>query len=217
MRIPFHLLVAWPALLVSVNCSVVSAAESPQSVGSRTVLFVDDEDVLYRSGTRKQIVPLVKHSADPVIAPELPWEGMLGWTSVRRDLESGRYQLWYQAYQPKPPQPPHKEDRRLRCVVCYAESTDGVKWTKPKLKLFPYYEHAETNIVLIGAGDDEAGGYGDRYCNSVVYDPRDADPRRRYKMAYYDWHVGARRSRLGYARGILARRYSLDQARHDGH
>ncbi len=41
----------------------------------------------------------------------------------------------------------------------------------------------ETNIVLIGAKD----AYGDRYCNSVVVDPRDPDPAKRYKMAYYDW------------------------------
>jgi hypothetical protein len=184
-------------LVVVIAAAAVSerfaaAAEKTKSAEPCTILFVDDEDVLYRSGTKKRILQFVKHSPDPVIAPELPWEGMLGWTSVRRDPASGRYQLWYQAYQPKPPQPPHKEDRRLRCVVCYAESADGIKWTKPKLKLFPYYDHSETNIVLIGAGDDEAGGYGDRYCNSVVFDERDPDPRRRYKMAYYDWHVGER-------------------------
>ena len=41
----------------------------------------------------------------------------------------------------------------------------------------------DTNIVLLGA----RGGYGERYCNSVVVDPRDPDPQKRYKMAYYDW------------------------------
>ncbi len=83
-----------------------------------------------------------------------------------------------------------KEDKRLKCVVCYATSDDGLAWTKPNLGLFPFFETKETNIVLIGAGDDEQGGYGDRYCNSVLVDPRETDPARRYKMAYYDWAVG---------------------------
>ena len=67
--------------------------------------------------------------------------------------------------------------------MAYAESADGKTWVKPNLGLFPYYEIKETNIVLIGAPD----GYGDRYCNSVLVDPRDRDPARRYKMVYYDW------------------------------
>jgi hypothetical protein len=62
-------------------------------------------------------------------------------------------------------------------------------WIKPDLELFPYYENSKTNIVLVGAGGKQ-GGYGDRYCNSVVVDHRDPDPSKRYKMLYYDWHVG---------------------------
>ncbi|MBA4017648.1 MAG: hypothetical protein C0483_10785 [Pirellula sp.] len=151
----------------------------------RTILFLDDEDVLYRPGTIKRVVEFQKQSADPVIAPDKPWEGMIGWTSVYRNPATGKYQLWYQAYQER-----RKEDKRLKCVVCYATSDDGIAWTKPNLGLIPFFETKETNIVLIGAGDDEQGGYGDRYCNSVLVDERETDPARRYKMAYYDWGVG---------------------------
>src|SRR6187431_2777902 len=86
----------------------------------RTILFVDDEDVLYRPGTIKRVVEFKKFSADPVIAPDKPWEGMIGWTSVCRDPQTGKFQMWYQAYQEK-----RKEDKTLRSVVCYAESADG--------------------------------------------------------------------------------------------
>lgn len=144
----------------------------------RTILFVDDEEVLYRSGTRKQIVPLKKFQANPVIAPDKPWEGMIGWVSVYRNPQSGKCQMWYQTYNAK-----RTEDKRLKCVVAYAESADGKIWIKPNLGLFPYYETADTNIVLIGAAE----GYGDRYCNSVLVDAREKDPNKRYKMAYYDW------------------------------
>lgn len=160
-------------ILIWLAASVVRAAEP------RTILFADDEDVLYRPGTIKRVVELKRHSVDPVIPPDKPWEAMLGWTSVYRDPETGRYQLWYQAYQER-----RTEDKVLKNVVCYAESADGVTWTKPNLDLFPFYEEKETNIVLIGA----RGGYGERYCNSVVVDPRDPDPKKRYKMAYYDWN-----------------------------
>ncbi len=144
----------------------------------RTILFVDDEDVLYRSGTRKEVVPLRKHAGNPVIAPDKPWEGMIGWVSAGRAPGGGKFQMWYQAYNAK-----RTEDKRLRCVVAYAESDDGKTWTKPDLDLFPYYEVKRTNIVLIGAPD----AYADRYCNSVLVDERDPDPARRYKMVYYDW------------------------------
>jgi len=154
------------------------AASMSRAAEPRTILFADDEDVLYRPGTIKRVVQLRRHSQDPVIVPDKPWEAMLGWTSVYRDPKTGRHQLWYQAYQER-----RVEDKVMKNVVCYAESADGITWTKPNLGLFPFYEEKDTNIVLIG----ERGGYGERYCNSVVFDARDPDPNKRYKMAYYDW------------------------------
>ncbi|MCL5459709.1 hypothetical protein M3M33_13825, partial [Loigolactobacillus coryniformis] len=41
------------------------------------------------------------------------------------------------------------------------------------------------------------GGYGDRYCCSVLVDPLEQDPTRRYKMAYYDWSVVGKREEPG--------------------
>lgn len=165
-------------------CLGLALASASLHAADRTILFADDDDVLYRPGTIKRVVEFKKHSADPVIAPDKAWEGMIGWTSVYRDSKTGKYQLWYQAYQER-----RKENKSLKCVVCYAESEDGIKWTKPNLGLFPFYEEKDTNIVLIGAGG-EKGGHGDRYCNSVVFDPRDKDASKRYKMTYYDWGTG---------------------------
>lgn len=163
-------------------CLLGLALACQTALAERTLLFVDDEDVLYRPGTIKRIVEFQKHAADPVVAPDKAWEGMIGWTSVHRDARTGKYQLWYQAYQER-----RTEDKTLKCVVCYEESDDGLTWTKPNLGLFPFYEEKDTNIVLIGA----PGGYGDRYGNSVVVDERDPDPQKRYKMAYYDWDTDA--------------------------
>jgi len=145
----------------------------------RTLLFVDDHDVLYRSGTTRVLQPAKRASDTALISQTKQWEVAIGWTSVYRDPQTGKYQLWYQAYAGK-----RAGDKRLECIVCYAESDDGLHFTKPEFDLFPFKEHAKTNIVLIGSG-----GYGDRYCNSVLVEPDDPDPARRYKMAYYDWAV----------------------------
>ncbi|MBL8825963.1 MAG: hypothetical protein JNM18_03195 [Planctomycetaceae bacterium] len=151
----------------------ISAAESP----ARTLLMVDDHDVLYRAGTRRFLNVPQRHSPHALIAMTKRWETAIGYTSVYRHPKTGKYQLWYQAYVGA-----RAKDERYRCVVCYAESDDGITFTKPELELFPYLDQPKTNIVLIGTGL-----YGHRYCNSVLVDERESDVTRRYKMAYYDW------------------------------
>ncbi len=146
-------------------------------VSARTLLMVDDHDVLYRSGTRRFLNVPQRRSPNALIAMTKRWETAIGYTSVYRDPKTGKYQLWYQAYVGG-----RAKDERYRCVVCYAESDDGITFTKPELDLFPYLDQPKTNIVLIGTGL-----YGHRYCNSVLVDDREPDAARRYKMAYYDW------------------------------
>jgi hypothetical protein len=149
----------------------------PPPARDRTLMFLDDHDILYRSGTLRVPNPARRQSETALISQTKPWEVAIGWTSVYRDPGIAKYQLWYQAYAGK-----RAGDKRLECVVCYAESDDGLTFTKPELDLFPFKDQAKTNIVLIGTG-----GYGDRYCNSVLVDRDETDPARRYKMAYYDW------------------------------
>src|SRR5207247_1556144 len=117
----------------------------------RTILFVDDHEILYRSGTKRVLQPLKRHSHKALIDQTRPWEVAIGYTSVYRNPVSGKYQLWYQAYAGN-----RAGDRRLKCVVCYAESKDGIHFNRPKLDLFPY-KGEKTNIVLVGNG-----GHGDR-------------------------------------------------------
>ncbi len=171
-------------VLVSGLVSLVAAQDSEPTAATargRTLMFVDDHDILYRSGTTRVQNPAKRHSDKAVISQTKPWEVAIAWTSVWRDPKTGKYQLWYQSYAGK-----RAGDKKLECVVCYAESDDGITFVKPELDLFPFKEHQTTNIVLIGNG-----GYGDRYCNSVLVEPDEKDPNRRYKMAYYDWVKGS--------------------------
>jgi hypothetical protein len=162
-------------------------AEHPVEVGGetrmapgRTILLIDDHDVLYRSGTERVLVPFERHPGNPLIKDRgRPWEVALAWNSVYRDPQTGRYQLWYQAFAGR-----EAWERSHQCVVCYAESVDGIQWVKPSLGIHTFNDAQETNIVLVGNG-----GTSLRYTNSVVVDPGEANPGKRYKMAYYDFAV----------------------------
>ena len=146
--------------------------------GSRTILLVDDHDVLYRAGTRRVLHPLKRHPANPLIkGKEKPWEVAIAWSSVHRDPATGRYQLWYQSYAG-----PAARNKTHSCTVSYAESADGLTWEKPKLGLHAFNDVKDTNIVLLANG-----GRSDRYGASVVVDPRNPDPSRRYKLAHFDF------------------------------
>ncbi len=128
-------------------------------------LLVDDRDVLYRSGTARRLDPLERHAANPLLRPDRPWEsGTVAYCSVHREPGTGEYTLWYQAWNPG-----------RGCYLAYARSSDGIAWEKPELGLVEFNGRKDNNIVL-------KIGYG----AGVVVDPRDPDPERRYKLAYWD-------------------------------
>ena len=66
--------------------------------------------------------------------------------------------------------------------MCYAESTDGINWTKPELGLVDLHGNKRNNICLI-----EGEPYSLTRVNdflSVLYEPEDPDPARRYKAVF---------------------------------
>lgn len=160
-------------------------SQSKDTQTERHLLLVDDHHVLYRSGTKRIFHPAKLNPSNPVIREDKAWELAIGWTSVTRHKESGKYQLWYQAYG-------GQRDMRKshKCVVCYAESDDGIHFTKPNLDIHDFEtdrkpwerRFPKTNIVLLGEN-----GYGDRYANSVLFEPSKADKQTRYKMLYTDF------------------------------
>ena len=148
------------------------------SAAERTILLVDDTDILYRSGTKRVLCPLTRSPANPIIKSGVyPGEAAIAWMSIYRNPATGKYQLWYQAFAGDA-----SHDKTRRCVVSYAESDDGLKFTRPNLGLFDFNGIKDTSIVLVANG-----GTSDRYGASVVVDPRDPDANRRYKMAYFDF------------------------------
>lgn len=144
-------------------------------------LFIDDYLVERMSGVERNIHAVNKDPNNPVMNPELPWEGhqVLLFGTVLRDDEEGIWKMWYFTYD---------HFRYMAGIIpeishiCYAVSDDGVKWKKPRLGVVDYRGTKENNIVLTGE-TNEALQYAAHLDNcTVVKDPHDPDPSRRYKM-----------------------------------
>lgn len=92
--------------------------------------------------------------------------------------EGGKFRMWYYGVGwAGVPNDKDIETTKLReGPVCYAESTDGLHWTKPRLG----------QVVHGGGSDNNAIALPDKQTEGafVIRDDRDPDPARRYKMVY---------------------------------
>jgi len=126
------------ALVVSTGGLLV--ADEPVALGSRRELFVDGLLVERLQGATIELCEPIDRGS--VLALDQPWEGIFSaYTTILRDGEMLR--MYYRG---GPQQDlPDGTDAE---VTCYAESVDGVQWTKPKLGLFEVAGTRENNVVL---------------------------------------------------------------------
>ena len=118
-----------------------------------------------------KLVPQMAHKTGPVLPNDRDWEFMIFGYSTLLDL-GGKFGLWYEVV------PPQGGIRR--CLLCYAESVDGLNWTKPNLRLVDYQGSKKNNIVIDGAQCPYRSFHG----NSVFLDPK-APAAERFKVAYW--------------------------------
>ncbi len=116
------------------------SSQGTLDIGSRLELFVDD----YLIDTRKA-VELKLHSPRPreiaLSFAEVPWEGTVSfYPTVMKD--GYLYRAYYRG---KPASTPDSSQDE---VTCYAESLDGIHWTRPRLGLFEVMGTRENNVVL---------------------------------------------------------------------
>lgn len=67
--------------------------------------------------------------------------------------------------------------------LAYAESDDGIRWSKPELGLTEFHGNKRNNLVEVSPAIDMRR-LGPLSC-FVLYEPQDPDPHKRYKMAVY--------------------------------
>ncbi len=113
-------------------------AEEPIDIGSRLELFVDDYVVGKLSFNANY--SLKKPEAREVaLVTDAPWEGnVCAYYTIFQD--GPVYRMYYRGA--------HYDGGMTHPeVTCYAESTDGINWTKPNLGIIEFNGSTENNIV----------------------------------------------------------------------
>ena len=127
-------------------------------VGAKKQLFIDEKFIESSRGI--QLTMNVPYQApEPILIPDQPWEKAIGlYSNIIK--EGNKFRLWYFLIR-KP---------SAKYCVAYAESSDGIHFTKPILNLVELNGSRANNVVILG----EIAG-----C-SVWIDPK-APPAQRYK------------------------------------
>lgn len=116
-------------------------AEPPPNIGSRLELFVDYFLIDKLEGARLKLhTPVLSGTA---MNFDKSWEGpFCGYCTVIRDGDT--YRLYYRGL------PDVGRDGSDSEVTCYAESGDGINWTKPDLGIFEVQGTTKNNVILSG-------------------------------------------------------------------
>jgi len=128
------------------HASVVGAAsetvpEKPVAIGSRLELFTDELLLERLDGCSLKLHE--PHPANIALRFDAPWEGAFsGYVTVLHDGE--RFRCYYRG------NPIAGRDGSDTEVTCYAESRDGIHFTKPMLGLFEVHGTRSNNVVLAG-------------------------------------------------------------------
>lgn len=150
-------------------------------------LFLDDVGLERLRGLRRVVNPPTRHPENPVLSPDTPWESRCQvYGTAYYDELAGRFKLWYLTTPKdrglKPLVLPDRERAPHTTLAAYAESADGIHWTKPDLGLFPYDGDKHNNLLGIGRFNCEG--------ISVLHEPGDPDSGRRWKAVYWDHGSG---------------------------
>lgn len=148
---------------------------TPLEIGPGPHLFLDDFLIEDRWALVRKVNPPCKWMGNPALVADRGWEERPYRPQVFYDEAIGRYRMYYQCFS------------GANCwtrqgpsyYACYAESDDGLNWTKPEWPDAPFGEFAATNVISVR---DERGA---RVQSPFVFrDHRETDLDRAYVMLY---------------------------------
>jgi len=185
-------------LIMSVLVGTVAQAapaNGPIIVDASKQLFLDDYLLASMTHVQRTVEQAQKFGGNPVLWPTESWEPPMAtiYGSVIRD--GAKFKMWYKS----------------GMGVGYAESDDGITWSKPRLDL-TLVKGQPSNILFTKKSKTEGPAAFPYFYElfGVHRDDREPDPSRRYKMGFLDidwkysgpdgdpWHKGQRRG-LGVA------------------
>ncbi|MBI5685256.1 MAG: hypothetical protein HZC54_09250 [Verrucomicrobia bacterium] len=149
----------WLGLTVLLACS--SAVEAMPL----RHLFLDPASVRDAEGVALHVNPPQRREI--VIRPDKPWEQLMISFYLTVLDEDGKLRMWYIC-----------RDKQNRPNVAYAESRDGVRWTKPNLGIVDYDGSKENNLTGLTTFE------------GVVFRDPNAPVRERYAYLTHLWTEG---------------------------
>jgi len=158
--------------LVSLIAIVIGSAVTGEpfiTLSRQKQLFLDDYIIKSMTNIKRQIHPAQKYDGNPVLWPSESWEPKLGvlYGSVIRDDD--KFRMWYLS----------------GMGVGYAESSDGIKWNKPRLDKI-MIDGQKTNLLFVKQGEfkgpEELPTFWELF--GVHKDEKDPNSSCRYKMGF---------------------------------
>lgn len=150
-------------------------------------LFFDDYIIESSSGFTRTVHQPLKYPANPVLVREHPWEGnrVQVYGTLLYDPAERLFKAWYMNI-PKSAREKITVQGQRRpghaTLLSYATSRDGIHWDKPVLNLVDFEGSTENNMIAPDLYNPE--GF------SVLHEPHDPNPERRYKAFYWDHGFG---------------------------
>ncbi len=147
-------------LIIAIIQSITMAQDKPVPIGPSAQLFVDDTLIAKKTNVVRHCHSCVKLEK-PVLTADMPWERgdqdqrVYIYGTVLRDPSTGHFRMWY---------------NRLNLVL-FAESVDGIHWTRPTLGLHDWQGSTANNIVYTGL-----------HSPSILYNAESKDADFRYVM-----------------------------------
>ncbi len=176
------IMMRWDCLLAAAfatalfwNAIAQEPAGNVMHVGSKRQLLIDNLFFESVENVTLEVHPAVK-TGEKNVESDRPWESAtLNWFTVMEDPrgtlgDGARYRMWYECYDLEGW--PTSDDTSF----CYAESRDGIQWTKPNLGLFEYQGSTDTNILFRMIGPEGAHSRVHGAC--VFKDPGAPQPER---------------------------------------
>ncbi len=170
----------WLAVLPCLCCAEWVAARDRENVpllelSAGVQLFLDDHLIAASHNITRRLEQPRKHPRNPLIVRDQPWEKRFIelYGTVLYDARLRKFRCWYVANEHKDGVPDTPDEpTTAEYYICYAQSTDGIEWTKPLVGQGKFGTHDKHNIVI-------PGGHG--FC--VLPTPDDPDPRGLFKGA----------------------------------
>jgi len=164
-----------------------------ETADTTTLFSFDNERIPYFQNLKLEMRSAQKHPDNPVVARG-PDGSVDDWAvqfygSVIRHPETGKFRVWYCSVS-KAERAARDRSRSGIWRIAYAESDDGIHWTKPNLGLVELNGNTNNNLCKI---EPHLGILNVK----VLDEPDDPNPEQRYKMAAHVWTPKSENRRNG--------------------